>query len=287
LAGERGVGLAYCGIRAQRHDFLTDAQRVYVALYCRRLIEALSANGDDEHIIDMDAMADAVGCQAEKPPFYYAEERQQNQFNCSACGEPNDILGRFGYCSACGTRNDLRELEAVIFPAIRNRINAGGPYDTCLKEAASAFDSYVSQYVKQLLQKIPMRPARKGRLKRVRYHNLDAIVAQLKAACDIDLCAGFKEIETDATRLMFHRRHVYEHNGGEVDEKYLTDSGDMTVRLKQSLREDQPSVHDFIGFLARIARNLHEGFHEIFPPEPAFIKEFERRKKLMRSAEGH
>ena len=25
-------------------------------------------------------------------------------------------------------------------------------------------------------------------------------------------------------RLMFQRRHVYEHNGGEVDQKYLDDS---------------------------------------------------------------
>jgi hypothetical protein len=74
-------------------------------------------------------------------------------------------------------------------------------------------------------------------------------------------------------------------NGGEVDEKYLADSGDTTVRLKQSLREEPQSVHKFIGFLARMARNLHEGFHEIFPPELAFIKEFERRKSLTRSAE--
>ena len=54
---------AYCGIRAQRHDFLTDAQRLYVALYCQRLMEALSAEHDGEHLIDMDAVADATGKQ--------------------------------------------------------------------------------------------------------------------------------------------------------------------------------------------------------------------------------
>jgi hypothetical protein len=275
---------AYRGVRAQRHDFLTDAQRVYVALYCQRLSEALSAEDDGEHVIDLDAVADATGKQSEKPPFYYSEQSQQNQFTCSACEEPNDILGRFGYCSACGTRNDLQELETVTFPALRNRINDGGPYDTCVKEAASAFDSFVSQYVKQLLQKIPMRPGRKGRLERMRFHNLDAVLVELRAVSDIDLCSGFKESEIAATKLMFHRRHVYEHNGGEVDEKYLADSGDTTVRLKQLLREDPKSVHNFVGFLAKMARNLHDGFHEIFPPEPGPIKEFERRRNLVRSA---
>ena len=84
---------------------------------------------------------------------------------------------------------------------------------------------------------------------------------------------------------MFHRRHVYEHNGGEVDEKYLAESGDTTVRLKQSLREDPQSVHEFVGLLAKMSRNLHDGFHEIFPPETKPIKEFERRRKLMKSAQ--
>ncbi|OTP74276.1 hypothetical protein [Caballeronia sordidicola] len=37
----------------------------------------------------------------------------------------------------------------------------------------------------------------------------------------------------------FHRRHVYEHNGGEVDERYLKESGDTTVWLKQHIHETQ------------------------------------------------
>jgi hypothetical protein len=52
---------------------------------------------------------------------------------------------------------------------------------------------------------------------------------------------------------MFHRRHVYEHNGGEADAKYIVDSGDNSVRLKQALSETQQSVHQFADL--------------IFPPE--------------------
>jgi len=81
-----GTVCPYCGIRAQRYEFLTDAQQLYVAKYCARLRHALAQDEDGEHVIDMDAVADAVGKDAEKPPFYYAEESQQNNFTCEVCG---------------------------------------------------------------------------------------------------------------------------------------------------------------------------------------------------------
>jgi len=74
----------YCGVRGERHDFLSKAQRAYVQLYCEKLHEALSAPDDGAHTIDMDAVADAAGRDIEKPPFYYAEESQQKQFDCTA-----------------------------------------------------------------------------------------------------------------------------------------------------------------------------------------------------------
>ena len=43
------------------------------------------------HFIDMDAVADAAGKDIEKPPFFYAEESQQNKFTCA---EWNCFLGQ-------------------------------------------------------------------------------------------------------------------------------------------------------------------------------------------------
>jgi hypothetical protein len=275
----------YCGIRAQRHEFLTDAQRLYVAQYCALLRHALHQEKDGEYTIDMDTVADAVGKDAEKPPFYYAEESQQNKFTCDACGGFNDILGKFGYCSACGTRNDLQELKGKIIPSIRSRTNSGGPYEACLKDSASAFDSFVAQYVKQLTQNIPMRPSRKARIERMRFLDLNSVSTELKSVFDIDICDGLKDTEVACASLMFHRRHVYEHNGGEADEKYIADSGDKLVRLKQALSESQQSVHEFTNLVAKMACNLHRGFHEIFPPEQepiSFYAQTERRMKAHR-----
>lgn len=146
----------YCGVQARVHEFLTRAQKTYVYQYCARMREVLEADKDGDYVIDMDAVADAAGKDIEKPPFYYAEESQQNKFLCGACGAFNDILGRFVYCSACGTRNDLQGLSEKIIPAIRERINAGGQYEACASDCVAAFDSFVGQYVEQLVRHVPM-----------------------------------------------------------------------------------------------------------------------------------
>lgn len=132
----------YCGFHAQWLLFFTKAQKRYVSHWCKMLREALEADADGDHVIDLDAVADAVGKDGPKPPFYYAEQSQQNQFTCGACGEFNDVLGRFVYCAHCATRNDLTELEGKILPAIRERINAGGQYESCVRDTVAAFDAF-------------------------------------------------------------------------------------------------------------------------------------------------
>lgn len=76
------------------------------------------------------------------------------------------------------------------------------------------------------------------------------------------------------------RRQVYEHNGGEVDEKYLLDCGDTTVRLKQTIRETQASVHEFANLVLRMAKTLYYSFHDIYEPN---IKRYEETKRVAAS----
>jgi hypothetical protein len=234
--------------------------------------EALNSDADGEHIIDMDAVADVVGKEAEKPAFYYAEESQQNKFTCKACGALNDILGRFGYCSVCATRNDLQELSDKTIPLLRDRINSGGPYEACVKDAVSEFDSFAGVCVTQLVQHVGMTPARRNRLENRRFHNLQSVAADLKEILDINILDGMKTEDVEFAKLMFHRTHVYEHKGGEADEKYIEDSGDISVRPKQLLRETVESARRIAGLVEKMAANLHHGFQEIFPPEQGPIK---------------
>ena len=263
---------AYCGYRTLAHRFLTKAQNVYVSQYVKTLVEALDTETDGDHVIDMDAVADAVGKDTDKPPFYYTEETQQNQFLCKVCRHFNDILGRFGYCSACGTRNDLQELELHVIEPLRTRINAGGPYEHCVRDAVAAFDSFVERYAQQLLRLVPMTPKRKEQFEKRRFHDLEAVADDFETVFGIDVLKGIDHDGRIFAVRLFHRRHVYEHKGGEADEKYILDSGDTSVRPKQALRETKDSAHRLVGLVLKMARNLHSGFHEIFPSEEQLIQ---------------
>ncbi len=276
----------YCGVRADRIEFLTRAQEIYIAQYCARLAESLDDPEDAEHVIDMDAVADAAGRDAQKPPFYYAEEIQQHQYACRECGRFNDILGRFGYCTSCGTRNDLQILECVTLPLIRERINTGDQYEACARDAVSAFDSCARQYARQLAACVPMRPRRRTAFEKMLFHNLDDVAVTFLAAFDIDLLSGFGADDATFMKRMFHRRHVYEHNGGEADTKYIQISGDLSIRPKQLLRETRETVHRLVGLVAKSARNLHQGFHDILPTNQPMIDDYARRREIMKRHGG-
>jgi hypothetical protein len=111
----------------------------------------------------------------------------------------------------------------------------------------------------------------------MRFHNLNAVASNLRTAFDIDICNGIVDEDIRFAARMFYRRHVYEHRGGEADEKYIKDSGDTSVRPKQALQETQETAHQLAGLVVRMARNLHLGFHEISPPIEERIQMYRKR----------
>jgi hypothetical protein len=268
----------YCGFQGAVIEFMTQGQRSYVQQWCSKMNEALRTDAGGEYVIDMDAVADAADAAlTEKPAFYYAKQSQQNKYNCTACNSFNDILGTFGYCTECGTRNDLSIFLEKKIPELRHRIRSGGPYETCVKEAVAAFDSFVGQYVDQLVKRVPMTPGRKTRLQKGRFHNFQTVETDLREIFGINLAKDLSTEECAFTKLMFHRRHVYEHLGGEADVKYIADSGD-NVRVGQALRETIDSAHRMVSIVQKLACNVHAGFHEIFPVDERPIANFERWK---------
>lgn len=260
---------------------MSAAQRQFVKHYCETLVGALDGDGS-QAVIDMDAVADAIGS-AEKPAFYVSEESQQRKFTCVACGEFNDILGKFGACSRCATRSELADFEGSTIAGIREKLRGGMAPEDIVRDGVAAFDTLVGQYAKQLVAQVPMTDRRRTRLSKQRFHDLTETRSILHNWFDIDLCDDLGNPEIAMATLMFHRRHVYEHNGGEADEKYLKDSGDTSVRLKQALRETPESGHKLLGTLLKMAKNVHAGFHSIIPPIQAPIDNFVRRQNAMKT----
>lgn len=274
---------AYCGHRGPIHLFRTKGQGAFIEHYCRLADDVMHYSDPGEYVVDMDQVADQVASKVARPPFYYVEETQQTKFVCSACGGRTDILGHSGYCSTCGTWNGLDLFEAQI-NGIRDRLVQGSlSAADAVKDAVSAFDSCARSYVKQLASRIPATPGRRQRFERMLVHDLRACAGDLKAAFDIDILSGISDADLAFANKMFHRRHVYEHNGGEVDERYLTQSGDTSVRLKQAIRETRDNAMQTTQLVVQMMRNLHRGFHSVFPPERTPIEHHERHKKALAS----
>ena len=284
-SGSSPIICPYCAGRFKSYQLLSNAQRQYVERYCDVLSNALEDPEDSEIVIDMDEVADAVGKETEKPSFYVSEESQQHKFTCAACDEFNDILGRYGYCSTCGTRNDIVDFESHSIPEIRDRLNADDLPENCLRDAVSEFESYMAQGALQLIKLVPLSRQRQDRLSKS-FHHLEETHNIFLNWFDIDIFIGMNQSEQDATTRMFYRRHIYEHNGGVVDQKYLDKSGDTDVRVNQRIKESKGSVHDFLGSLVKMARNYHNGFHELIPPISEPIERFTKRKEMRERHKG-
>ena len=95
---------------------------------------------------------------------------------------------------------------------------------------------------------------------------------------DISVARELMDDEKAFAKRMFHRRHVYEHRGGEADQKYINDSGENDVRVGQALRESVETAHRIVGIVHKLACNVHAGFHEIFPFDGKPIAQFEKWK---------
>ena len=266
----------YCGVLLESYKFLSKAQHLFISHYCKVLSDALHNLDQDKVIIDLDAVADAVN-DVEKPAFYISEESQQNKFNCHACNQFNDITGKYGYCSSCCTRHDIIDLEKREINRIRRMLNEGDIPSDCLRAAVSAFDSYMTQGANQLCLFVPMTIRRRKRLTKS-FHNIVETQQIFNDWFDINLFNGLRKKDQLLVTIMFLRRHLYEHNGGVVDQAYLDQTNDKTVRLNQLIKEDKNSVHEALNSIVKMAKNFHSGFHELLPPLDEPIKRFAESK---------
>jgi len=268
----------YCGARGPAHNFLTLGQRRYIAIWCELVISAIEAEEVGERVINFDEAIDLAAKDAERPAFYYSEEKQQTRFTCGTCGSWNDIVGRFGYCSNCGTRNDLQDFERAV-GAIRERINRETAWDQDVKALVSGFDSLAQQYARQLLARVPMIEARRNRLKDKLFHNLKACVEDFRAIFGVDLLKGGDPGDLEFGTMMFARRHVYEHKGGVADARYVEEIGDPSFCTGELIRESKENAARLASIVVRMARNLHTGFHDMLPVVPAAIQSAQEWKR--------
>lgn len=284
-----GICCPYCRLIEAPFQFLTSAQLRYIKHYTDVAMNAANQDfepgTDSQIIIDMDAVVDADP-NIERPPFYYASESQQTAFNCNRCGQFNDIRGMYGYCSMCWTRNNAFSLKNSL-NSVRELLNSGGLSEIdAVKLSVSAFDACCRDLVRQLTIQVPMRRNRCDEFGRLKFHSINGeTFNRIKSMFDIDVLRGINDEDIKFINLMMHRRHVYEHNGGVADNRYVTESGDLAFPVGVLIRETKENANRFIGLLNRMTANFQSDFHELFEVNEGPIRGYEEHQRWTRAAE--
>jgi hypothetical protein len=161
---------SYCGRHSEAHECLSDAQQFYVEACCLLFRTVLDKKEDGRFTIKARELLRGIESidGNEPPPEFFVEKAKQTKFNCAACGNRNDILGRFGYCSCCGSRNDVAMFEEDI-NSIRTTLNAGGQASGALKDAVDAFDTLGRNYASQLCCHVLMTSQRRTKWERANF----------------------------------------------------------------------------------------------------------------------
>jgi hypothetical protein len=263
-AGEE-IYCPYCSHFDKTLSFLTATQREYIEIYIKTVITALQEKSDTE--INLDCII--ANLSNNSSPFVYSEERQQSSYKCKSCKIRYDILGVFGCCPNCGRLNTFEVfndslnllLKRINNLSLEQEIHSNEWADV-LKNCVSDFEAMAKHISKELLR-IPATTSRKEAIKRINFQRINEANENLCKWFDIDFLKGISDDDRLFINRCFHRRHILTHNSGVVDEKYIKNTDDTTVRLNQKIHVEKDEAIRLISLTRTIGKKLLDGYESI------------------------
>jgi len=258
----------YCSHHAANGEFTTENQKQFMSLCIQAANRAYDAGV--ESVFDLREAVKSLP--NNRPTWVYSEENQQHTFRCKKCSALFNILGEFGNCPSCGKRN----YQMVFESKIRLLEHQFAESDTTIKEpqrraeewknllvrCVSEFESLANDMRKHLLR-IPSTPKRKKDFGNLSFQRILNANERLKDWYGIGILDGFSEDDSTFLNKMFNRRHLVIHTGSRVDEEYLQNTDDKSVRLNQVIRIDSQEIPRSIALTKRAAQNLITGYDSI------------------------
>jgi len=262
----------YCAKSAPSLTFISKAQRLYIAASYDAWGRAMLTGQNTT--LDLTDVTDA------KPAWHYAEEKQQTHFRCQTdgCNIETDILGRYGYCPRCGRTNarpafnDSMTRMLARWDETNKNVsdkNARGEvWDDLTVKCVTEFET-LAKHLRRRLLTFPMTRSRRQQLEELNFQSPLQADEALRQWFDISVVAwigiakipprALKQSELAFITKMIQRRHILIHNGGVVDEDYLTLSGDKQVRLDERIRVPSNDARHFVEVIREIGLNLLDG----------------------------
>jgi len=137
------------------------------------------------------------------------ERKVDSEIECSECKAKFQVYGIFGYCPICKCDNVM--IYDTNISIILNEINKAQDKDRALRHAYNDLVSTFEDFCKK----------RNKTKKKYNFQNLESVERFFKDAYGIMLFNGLKKDEILTIKRLFQKRHIFQHNKGVIDQKYI------------------------------------------------------------------
>ena len=257
----------YCAFTAGSVEFTTKNQLDFIGMFCQDLIKAEASKQDFE--INIGSMTRQLS--ENKSPWVYSEQQQQRQFQCSYCDVKYDILGDYGGCPGCGKLNarevidiKLKDLESQIQDVDETVVerNERAIHWEKLTVCVSEFEG-LANYLLDYFLRIPATTKRKKDLRAVSFQRFDKANDCFSNWFGFDFLENIPPVDRIFLNKMFNRRHLVTHKAGRVDQEYLNNTGDTSVRINEVIRFKHKDILRLLPLIRLMSFNLIDGYESI------------------------
>jgi hypothetical protein len=138
------------------------------------------------------------------------EKKMDIEIECSNCNAKFQVYGTFGYCPCCKYDNILiyDTNIAILFQEINSTLDKNRALRHAYNDLVSTFEDFCKK------------KNRTG--KSYNFQNLDIAADFFKSVFSKDIFAKISNSENGTIKRFFQKRHVYQHNHGIIDQKYIS-----------------------------------------------------------------
>lgn len=256
----------YCGFRNHGRVFLTENQLKYLTSFFNTYIDVQNERLTKE--VDLDKMIDQLPNNTQA--WVYKEESQQSKTRCSSCRCVYDVLGRYALCPVCALPNyessfqNGLEVVRVALAAAPDHLDLPG------ETFSRSFTEYeaLANAVRRQLLRLPMTPRRRKDIEKINFQRLLEAFQSLDQYFGFRVTDGLSEDDLGFLKVAVNRRHILIHEAGRVDERYLQQTGDASVRLNETLHVNMDDATRTLALLWKCGTNLLSEWRSMTSGQP-------------------
>lgn len=199
-------------------------------------------------------------------PLGQSDEWEQ-EIQCPDCQTRYSVIGTAYFCPCCGhdVIEDIfdKSLDGILkmiesLPQMQELLSQTYGKDTAVSMCKSMLEGSLGD-VLSAFQKFAEVRYKTITNKTVRVNDFQIIEKGSKLfeeACGAGYSSWLTTNEIELLSFMFQKRHLYEHNGGIVDNTYIKKSGDSTFKQGQRMVIKESEVLTFIKIVKKLADGI-------------------------------